>query len=260
MPQYIFDLDLTLYSEKDFTDTDNEEEYYKSFKPKPQLAMLLNRLRGRKYILTNANIAHVDEVLCKLQLKNIFDDLMSSDVAKSYKPSQDIYHIANHIFEIDKHKKNKDDPVYFFEDMLENLVKGKKLYDWNQVLIDPKNMNHNIDHCFKTIEDAISYFIENEKKIYGETTNKLKTNCLPKIYKSNSVKKNKVEPKQKRKNTLDNFNKKKDKKKDKKKSKTKKSKIKLDSNAQEKKQNKSLEKLKIPTQSITKKKSEQNLK
>ena len=97
MPQYVFDLDLTLYSQKDFKDTENEVEYYNSFQPKLKLANLLKNTTGRKYILTNANIAHVDEVLDKLQLKNIFDDMMSSDVADSYKPEGSIYHISNHI-------------------------------------------------------------------------------------------------------------------------------------------------------------------
>lgn len=253
MPQYIFDLDLTLYSEKDFTDTEDQEEYYNSFKPKPELAMLLNKLKGRKYILTNANIAHVDEVLCKLQLKNIFDDLMSSDVAESYKPSQDIYHIANHIFEIDKHKKNKDDPVYFFEDMLENLVKGKKLYNWNQVLIDPNNQNHSTDHCFKTIEDAISYFIENEKKIYSERTNLPKINYLPKIYRSTLGKEDNVEPKQKIKNTQHNSTKT---NKNKKKSKTKEAK--LNNKTLEKKR--SIEKKKIPNKKRSKSRSKTKFK
>ena len=41
MPQYIFDLDLTLYSKDDFKDTDNEIEYYNSFQPKTELAKQL---------------------------------------------------------------------------------------------------------------------------------------------------------------------------------------------------------------------------
>jgi FMN phosphatase YigB (HAD superfamily) len=162
MPQYIFDLDLTLYSHNDFKETDNEVEYYNSFQPKLKLANLLKNTNGRKYILTNANIAHVDEVLDKLQLKNIFDDMMSSDVADSYKPEGNIYHISNHIFQLETHKKNTTDPVYFFEDLAENLQTGKNLYGWKTVLISPNKVtNRNkkyIDYTFDTIENAMQYF------------------------------------------------------------------------------------------------------
>jgi len=165
MPQYIFDLDLTLYSKDDFKDTDNEIEYYNSFQPKTELAKQLRSLKGNKYILTNANIAHVDEVLDKLDLKDIFQDMMSSDVADSYKPAQDIYHIANHIFELDKYTTETDNKIYFFEDLAANLKAGKKLYGWETVLISNKKLPKRkyIDYTFPNVEEALSYFNEQEK-------------------------------------------------------------------------------------------------
>ena len=74
--KYIFDLDLTLYSEKDYKDTENQKEYYDSFKPKHLLADLLKMLSGNKFILTNANIPHAKDVLGKLELHNIFSDII----------------------------------------------------------------------------------------------------------------------------------------------------------------------------------------
>ena len=161
LKKYIFDLDLTLYSEKDYTNTDNDEEYYASFKPKYFLSDLLKSLKGDKYILTNANIPHANDVLDKLYLKNIFSDIIASDIAgDEYKPSPDIYHIASHEFKI-----KDDDDVYFFEDSLENIRAGKKYYNWKGVLIDPsrKSKPKTADFMFKTIEDAIIFFIAKEK-------------------------------------------------------------------------------------------------
>ena len=159
--KYIFDLDLTLYSEKDYKDTENQKEYYDSFKPKHLLADLLKMLSGNKFILTNANIPHAKDVLGKLELHNIFSDIIASDIAgDQYKPSPNIYHIANHEFEI-----KKTDTVYFFEDSLENIRAGKKFYNWEGVLIDPSRTKKpkTVDYMFKTIEEAIIFFIAKEK-------------------------------------------------------------------------------------------------
>lgn len=159
--KYIFDLDLTLYSEKDFKDTENEKEYYESFKPKHLLADLLKMLSGSKFILTNANIPHARDVLAKLELHDIFSDIIASDIAgDKYKPSPAIYHIANHEFKV----RDTDD-VYFFEDSIENIRAGKKTYNWKGVLIDPRRSRKpkSVDFMFKTIEDAIIFFIAKQK-------------------------------------------------------------------------------------------------
>ena len=106
-------------------------------------------------------MAHANDVLDRLFLKNIFTDIIASDIAgDEYKPSPDIYHIAFHEFKI-----NDDDNVYFFEDSLENLRAGKKYYNWKGVLIDPsrKTKPKTADYMFKTIEDAIIFFIGKEK-------------------------------------------------------------------------------------------------
>lgn len=159
--KYIFDLDLTLYSENDYKDSDDQDEYYSSFKPKYLLGDLLKLIKGDKFILTNANIPHAKDVLAKLRLQNIFKDIIASDIAgDEYKPDPSIYHIANHEFKI----KNND-TVFFFEDSLDNIIAGKKIYNWKGILIDPnkKQKPKHVDYLFNTIEDAIIFFIAKEK-------------------------------------------------------------------------------------------------
>tara|TARA_B000000437_G_scaffold218029_1_gene196554 strand:+ start:2539 stop:3024 length:486 start_codon:yes stop_codon:yes gene_type:complete len=155
--KYIFDIDLTLYSNKDYIDSDNEEIFYNSFKPKNKLRQLLNENKGTKYLLTNANMEHADEVLEKLNLKDIFEDIISAYDVKEFKPTPDIYHVAQHEFEI-----KDSDTVYYFEDLAENLKGSKKLYNWKTVLIDPDSKKHSkkkyVDYTFKTIEDAMTFF------------------------------------------------------------------------------------------------------
>ncbi len=63
--KFIFDLDLTLYADNEYTQTDDEDIYYNSFKRKPFLKELLQSIPHPKYILTNASKDHADDVLKK---------------------------------------------------------------------------------------------------------------------------------------------------------------------------------------------------
>ena len=118
-----------------------------------------NYKKLREEFLKSNNIFDIIKILIAKQ--DIFEDIIASDIAgDEYKPSPNIYHIANHEFKI------KDtDTVYFFEDSLENIRAGKKFYKWNGVLIDPKRTRKpkTVDYMFKTIEDAIIFFIAKEK-------------------------------------------------------------------------------------------------
>ena len=164
MDKYIYDIDMTLYSEKDYKDSKNEDKFYNSFKPKHQLRKLLKSTPGTKFLLTNANMEHTDAVLDKLDLKNVFDDCISAYDVKKFKPHHDIYHVAQSEFGI-----KQTDNVFYFEDLKENLLPAKKLYNWNTVLIDPYSnisggggVKKYIDYTFKTIEDSMKFF--NNKK------------------------------------------------------------------------------------------------
>jgi len=168
--KFIFDLDLTLYSERDYIDTENESKYYNSFKTKNFLRKLLLKLPYKKYIFTNANLEHAKVVLDKINLKNIFVNIMSSDLAgDQYKPNLPIYHEVIKDFKI-----KEDDEIYFFEDQEINLKTAKEKFNWNTVLISPDKYvkKKYIDYKFNTIEEAILFFnVEyNFKKQNGGTS------------------------------------------------------------------------------------------
>jgi FMN phosphatase YigB (HAD superfamily) len=154
--KYIFDMDLTLYSKEDFIDDTDDEKFYNNIKQKNKLRELLLTNPSKKYLLTNASFEHANKVLEKLNLDNIFEDIISGYNIQVYKPTPYIYHEAQYEFEIDD-----KDKVYYFEDLKENLKISKELYNWSTVLIDPTHddsKDEYIDYTFKTIEDAMTYF------------------------------------------------------------------------------------------------------
>ena len=156
--KYIFDIDLTLYSKKDFIDNTDDETFYNSMKQKNKLRELLLAIPYKKYILTNGSFEHAYKILEKLNLENIFEEMVNGYNLQVYKPMPYIYHEAQYEFEIDD-----KDKVYYFEDLKENLKISKELYNWITVLIDPENDDSKekyIDHTFRTIEDAVTYFTQ----------------------------------------------------------------------------------------------------
>lgn len=162
--KYIFDIDLTLYSKKDYSDdTDyDDEKFYNSLKQKNKLRELLLRIPSKKYILTNGSFEHAYKVLEKINLENIFDEMVNGYNLQVYKPSPFVYEEAQYEFDI-----NDEDIVYYFEDLKENLKFPKERLNWNTVLIDPDKKDISeiyIDYTFKTIEDAMTYFVKKEQK------------------------------------------------------------------------------------------------
>ena len=79
MKSYIFDLDYTLYSENDVNDKGSSNQFYNSFKKNPLLSKLLKQIRGKKFIFTNGNKVHLDDVLKKMKLKSVFYNTANSD-------------------------------------------------------------------------------------------------------------------------------------------------------------------------------------
>ena len=90
MINYIFDLDYTLYSKKDVDETDTTQ-FYKSFKKKPFLNKLLLNLKGNKYIFSNGNKEHVNEVLNRMKLTKIFKNVANINEYNNPKPHIDAY-------------------------------------------------------------------------------------------------------------------------------------------------------------------------
>jgi len=167
MIHFILDLDFTLYSENDI-DTTNTTLFYDSFKEKKFLNKLLNTLKkyGKLYIFSNGNNEHVEYVIQKMNLNNIFTNTSNSDEYNNLlKPTTYPYKYV-----INKFNINKDDLVIFFEDTLENLKTAKK-YNWITVYIDNNVVNkyNYVDFIFPTIEKALLFF--NNYPIYKYLNN-----------------------------------------------------------------------------------------
>ena len=157
MNHWLFDLDYTLYSSFDISEK-NKNTYYKSFGKKPLLNKLIKELNGRKYIFSNGNYKHVNDVLTKMKLKSVFNKIATADEYKNeLKPCIKCYKYVSHKFKLDHEKDN----IYFFEDSLKNLQTAKKL-NWITILINPnKNKFKNykdVDYIFPNIESAIFHF------------------------------------------------------------------------------------------------------
>ena len=162
MVKFIFDLDYTLYSANDCIETDNSTIFYNSFKKKNFMNHLLLQIPHEKYIFTNGSYSHADLVLDKLENKDLFTDIVSTDmVFDNLKPAPIMYEAAIRKFNI-----GRNEEVFFFEDSEENLEMAKKRYGWNTILIDPISLGKKpkyIDYRFKTIEEALLFFIVKDK-------------------------------------------------------------------------------------------------
>uniref|UniRef100_A0A6C0EKI4 Pyrimidine 5'-nucleotidase n=1 Tax=viral metagenome TaxID=1070528 RepID=A0A6C0EKI4_9ZZZZ len=162
MPNYIFDLDFTLYSKHDIDQTTNTK-YYKSIEPNLFLNKLLSRLNGTKYIFSNGNKSHVDFIVDKMHLKSFFNKIATSDdYPTTIKPHMNAYNYVLKNFNL------KKQPTYFFEDTMENLLTAKKL-GWKTVFInndglsDKEIQKHKyVDYKFSCVEQALLFFINSK--------------------------------------------------------------------------------------------------
>lgn len=160
MVKFVFDLDLTLYSEHDCDDSLPIEQYYESFRPKPGLKKLLTTIPYPKYILTNATFAHAIDVLNRLGIYSKFRKIISADMTNSLKPSLPIYQKAITEFQIGPRER-----VIFFEDQPINLQSAKDHLGWQTVLICPTKGKkpEGVDFLFSTIEEALTFFVVKDR-------------------------------------------------------------------------------------------------
>jgi FMN phosphatase YigB (HAD superfamily) len=153
---YIFDLDYTLYSKYDVNDKGTDTQFYNSFKRKPLLSKLIKQLTGAKFIFTNGNKIHLDDVLKKMKIKSIFKNMAHSDEYNNYlKP-----HLSPYFYVHNKFQLNKYNDIYFFEDSIDNL-KTAKMIGWKTVWIDIGNSQKKfkfVDFTFQDVESALIYF------------------------------------------------------------------------------------------------------
>lgn len=112
---------------------------YSIIKPDILLKSALEHLKGRKIIFTNANKSHVDNVLSRLNINNIFDSVYDITDA-DYCPKPDIGTYKNLIkkYNIDAEK------TIMFDDIARNLVPASKL-GFTTVWIDIGKENYSDD-------------------------------------------------------------------------------------------------------------------
>ncbi len=177
MVKYIFDLDLTLYSPLDYKgEARSLKAMYDNFTPKPYLRNLLNAIKHNKYIITNGNLAHANIVLSRLELNNIFTDIVSSDMVKRLKPNPEPFDLAIRLFGINQGCEQ----ILFFEDNIDNLETAKLKYGWTTILLTNKFNESTpkytyppyVDFVFRNIEEALIFFMVREHIINKQQNKK----------------------------------------------------------------------------------------
>ena len=112
---------------------------YSIIKPDILMKNSLEKLTGRKIIFTNANKSHVDNVLNRLNINNIFDSVYDITDADYY-PKPDIRSYKSFVkkYNIDATK------TIMFDDIARNLVPASKL-GFTTVWIDIGKENYSDD-------------------------------------------------------------------------------------------------------------------
>ena len=119
---------------------------YEVVQPNTSLAEILKSLNGKKYIFTNANFEHVEKVLEKLHMTNIFDgcfDISESDYMP--KPHKEVYDSFQYIFNLD------NSSTAMFEDLHINLREPHKM-GWQTVWVT-NNLEYNLNKDVNQQED-----------------------------------------------------------------------------------------------------------
>ena len=119
---------------------------YDVVSPNEDLKNTIQELKGKKYIFTNANYGHVEKVLEKLKMENIFDgcfDISESDYLP--KPHKEIYESFQEKFNLD------NSSTAMFEDLHINL-KVPSAMGWDTVWVT-NNLEYNLNKDVNQQED-----------------------------------------------------------------------------------------------------------
>ena len=166
MKIYIFDLDDTLLYKP--------YKSYKDIRLDYKLQQLLKDCKYPKYIFSNATTGHVDESLKQIGIYHHFTSKFTRDNVPLMKPYPAGYRYVNTnvLFQnvnLDYYY-NDDVDIYFFDDLLENLITAKK-FGWTTIWIqDTEEYYPFVDYQFKTIIDALTFF---KKLETGQSYNQL---------------------------------------------------------------------------------------
>ena len=136
---------------------------YSIIHPNNDLNKEISKLQGRKIIYTNANRQHVNEILLRLDLTNMFDEIFDIKMA-NYIPKPEINAYKDFIKRFNINPKT----TIMFDDIAKNLVPAKKV-GFTSVWIDAGYENFSDDiQASKTYLDYettnITEFLENVNK------------------------------------------------------------------------------------------------
>ena len=119
---------------------------YDVVSPNESLRDIIKELSGKKYIFTNANYGHVEKVLEKLKMEEIFDgcfDISESDYLP--KPHKEIYESFQKKFNLD------NSSTAMFEDLHVNLKEPFSM-GWKTVWVT-NNLEYNLNKDVNQQED-----------------------------------------------------------------------------------------------------------
>ena len=119
---------------------------YDVVSPNESLRDIIKELSGKKYIFTNANYGHVEKVLEKLKMEEIFDgcfDISESDYLP--KPHKEIYESFQKKFNLD------NSSTAMFEDLHINLKEPFSM-GWETVWVT-NNLEYNLNKDVNQQED-----------------------------------------------------------------------------------------------------------
>ena len=134
---------------------------YSIVNPNLKLAKNLENLNGKKFIFTNANKKHADNILDKLQIANIFEGIFDIKMANYIpKPEIESYEKLIETYSINPNK------TIMFDDIAKNLVPASKK-GFTTVWIDVGHENFSddvasskkyLDHQTKDLSNWLSNF------------------------------------------------------------------------------------------------------
>lgn len=109
-----------------------------ALKTNQELADIIRKLPGNKYIFTNSTIKHANNVLAKLDLNNCFDGIFDVRCAGYIpKPQDEAYQ------EFIRHYGIKAEEAVFFEDTAINLIPAAA-FGMTTVLVAPESSRQNL--------------------------------------------------------------------------------------------------------------------
>ena len=156
---FIFDLDNTLVNTDALKlNLSNSNKFYddpyKIIKNDKKLQILLDKIKNKKIIFSNALNCHVDKVCNSLGITKYFHHKCDRSITRTLKPNLNSY---VKLLEINNIKKINR--CIFFDDLIENLITAKYL-GWITVHISKDEYKHCcIDYNFNNIHQALEYFI-----------------------------------------------------------------------------------------------------